>query len=201
MRYPTRRLKTFADVNISNVDKKSSAGQLPIRLCNYTDVYNNDRIRDNRDFMAATATPAQVDAFRLRPGQILITKDSEIAEDIGVSAIVESAGPDLVCGYHLAAITPDLRQTDPRYLFWALKSQQSQDQFTLEASGVTRFGLRLDSIANVALPFPTVDIQRRVADFLDIELGIVHLRGFEYCSPGLVRGFWQASQSVSPLGG
>ncbi len=169
MRFPKRRLKTFADVTVSNVDKNSVPGQIPVRLCNYTDVYRHDRIQDDQDFMAATATPDQVERFRLRPGQTIITKDSETADDIGVPALVESAGPDLLSGYHLAAITPDGTQADPHYVFWALQSSQSRDQFALEASGVTRFGLRLDSIAGLDLPSPPLDLQRRIGLFLNDE--------------------------------
>jgi type I restriction enzyme S subunit len=169
VKYPTRRLKTFADVTVSNVDKKSEPGEIPVRLCNYTDVYRHDRIHDDQDFMAATATPDQVERFRLRAGQTLITKDSETADDIGVPAFVESSGPDLLCGYHLAAITPDAAQADARYLFWALKSSKTRDQFTLGASGVTRFGLRSDSIAGLKLPSPALDLQSRIGLFLNGE--------------------------------
>ena len=141
----TVRLKNVASIRVSNVDKKSYEGETPVRLCNYTDVYYSDRITDDCDFMVATASDAQVEAFALRRGQTLITKDSEAADDIGVPAYVDTEGDGLVCGYHLAQITPT-SAVDPRFLFWAVASRSSQDQFTLGASGVTRFGLRTDCI-------------------------------------------------------
>ena len=39
-----RRLRTVAEMRVSNVDKHTVEGELPIRLCNYVDVYKNDRI-------------------------------------------------------------------------------------------------------------------------------------------------------------
>ena len=42
--WEVRRLKTIASVQLSNVDKKSVEGQESVRLCNYVDVYYNDRI-------------------------------------------------------------------------------------------------------------------------------------------------------------
>ena len=42
--WAVRRLKTIASVQLSNVDKKSVEGQESVRLCNYTDVYYNERI-------------------------------------------------------------------------------------------------------------------------------------------------------------
>ena len=35
--WEVRRLKTFTDVQLSNVDKKSVDGEEPVRLCNYVD--------------------------------------------------------------------------------------------------------------------------------------------------------------------
>ena len=55
-----RRLKTLASVRLSNVDKKSEEGQVPVKLCNYVDVYYNDRITADLEFMHATATAEQV---------------------------------------------------------------------------------------------------------------------------------------------
>ena len=38
------RLRHLADVRNSNVDKKTYQDGIPVRLCNYTDVYYNDYI-------------------------------------------------------------------------------------------------------------------------------------------------------------
>lgn len=163
------RLKHIARVAVSNVDKKSAEGESSVRLCNYTDVYYNDRIRSNFDFMRATASIAQLREFRLVPGDVLITKDSETSDDIAVPARVETSAEDLVCGYHLALIRPDQRRLEPRYLFWTLASTSARDWFSSQATGVTRFGLRTQSIADVPIRLPSLKEQAQVADFLDTE--------------------------------
>jgi type I restriction enzyme, S subunit len=101
-----KRLKRAADVFLSNVDKKSYDGEEPVRLCNYTDVYYNDVITPGLRFMEATASAEQVARFALRAGDTIITKDSETADDIAVSAYVPADIPGVVCGYHLALIRP-----------------------------------------------------------------------------------------------
>ena len=53
-------LKHVADVIISNVDRKSTDGEWPVRLCNYTDVYYHESITADMPFMEATATKDQV---------------------------------------------------------------------------------------------------------------------------------------------
>ena len=58
--------------------------------------------------MNATAGSDEIDRFHLRPGDVLITKDSEAWDDIGVPAFVEGAADNMVCGYHLALLRPFL---------------------------------------------------------------------------------------------
>ena len=41
-----RRLRDVADLRVSNVDKHEKDGEVPVRLCNYVDVYKNDRITE-----------------------------------------------------------------------------------------------------------------------------------------------------------
>jgi type I restriction enzyme S subunit len=81
------------------VDKRTVPGESPIRLCNYVDVYKNDEIRGNMNFMRATATLDEIERFRLKIGDTIVTKDSETADDIGIPAFVEYQAADLVCGY------------------------------------------------------------------------------------------------------
>jgi type I restriction enzyme, S subunit len=163
------QLKRVASVRVSNVDKKSVDGEQPVRLCNYTDVYYRDVIRPEQEFMAATATPEQIRTFRLRPNDVVITKDSETADDIGVPAFVQASAQNLVCGYHLAVIRPTSSVLDGRFLFWSIASTTVREQLALAATGVTRYGLRSDSIGSVAIRCPSLPAQRVVADFLDAE--------------------------------
>lgn len=162
------QLKQVASVSVSNVDKKSSEHERSVRLCNYVDVYKNDLIDASLDFMQATASPSQIRSFGLRAGDTVITKDSETADDIAVPAYVGETVKDLVCGYHLAVARPG-PTVDPKYLFWCLASQSMRDQAAVAATGVTRFGLRQESMRNTFLSLPGLDEQKRIADFLDAE--------------------------------
>jgi type I restriction enzyme S subunit len=163
------RLFQVADAWTSNVDKHTVEGEQPVRLCNYTDVYKNDAITSDLLFMGATATPEQVERFRIAVGDTLITKDSETADDIGIPAFVEYEAPDLICGYHLAIVRPRPGQIEPKFLFWALKSEPTMGQWNVQAAGVTRVGLRSTDLSKVTIPLPPLDEQRRIADFLDAE--------------------------------
>lgn len=177
---PSVPLKRVASIRVSNVDKLTIEGQEPVRLCNYTDVYYRDEIRPDQEFMEATASNDQIATFRLRTGDVLITKDSETADDIAVPAFVAEAAEDLICGYHLAMLRPDPSRVVPRFLYWAIRSDSTRDQFTNAATGVTRYGLRTSEIGGTRIALPSLRQQRAIADFLDNETAsidrTIHLR-------------------------
>lgn len=163
------RLDHVAQAWPSNVDKHSVTGEPPVRLCNYTDVYNNASIVKDMDFMEATASRGQIERFRIAVGDTLLTKDSETADDIGVPAYVEYEAPDLVCGYHLSIVRPIPGVVAPKFLYWALGARPTTGQWAVLASGVTRVGIRAGDLAKVALALPPLDEQRAIADYLDRE--------------------------------
>lgn len=162
------RLKYACQAFPSNIDKKSYEGEEPIRLCNYTDVYYNDRIVDGMNFMEATATAAQIAKFALRAGDTIITKDSETADDIAKAAYVPSDLPGVVCGYHLSIVRPkgDVRGAFVKRLF---DSRYAAACFEVSANGLTRVGLGQYAVDNAAFPWPPVQEQTAIAAFLDRE--------------------------------
>ena len=40
-----RRIRTIAEMRVSNVDKHTNEQEIPVRLCNYVDVYYHDHIK------------------------------------------------------------------------------------------------------------------------------------------------------------
>jgi type I restriction enzyme S subunit len=163
------RLEHVASTWTSNVDKHSVNGQPGVRLCNYTDVYKHSFITSNMAFMQATASAEQIERFRLRLGDTIITKDSETADDIGIPAFVLYEADDLLCGYHLAMVRPNLRAACPKFIFWALGAQPTLRQWAVVASGVTRVGIRSGDLAKATIPLPPLGEQRAIAHYLDRE--------------------------------
>jgi hypothetical protein len=142
--------KRIAFIQSSNVDKIVDAEELPIQLCNYVDVYYNDRITDKLAFSAGSATPREIEKFKLRPCDVVITKDSETPGDIAIPAFVDESAAGVVCGYHLAILRARAAVMRGDFLFWCLKSRPVMEAFSTRAQGITRFGLTLDGLA----PFP-----------------------------------------------
>ncbi|MES1929364.1 restriction modification system DNA specificity domain-containing protein [Salinisphaera dokdonensis CL-ES53] len=161
-----QKLKFFATIRTSNVDKTVSDDEIPVELCNYTDVYYNDRIVPSMEFMRGSATAAEIRKFRLQFGQVIITKDSEGWDDIGIPALVTEDMPGVLCGYHLAIFDPT-NKLDGNYLSWLCRSAPLNNQFKTAANGVTRFGLGQHAMKNAYIALPPIKTQRRIAAFLD----------------------------------
>lgn len=163
------KIKNISQVKPSNVDKKTKANEPHILLCNYTDVYNNEFITRDLDFMKATATHDQIRKLSLKVGDVIITKDSESADDIAVPAIVTENLENVVCGYHLAVIRPNSTIINPKFLFRSFESDRINKQFELGANGVTRFGLGSYPINNAYICYPPLNEQAEIVQYLDIE--------------------------------
>ena len=165
--WDVRRLRNICELRVSNVDKHTKVGEIPVQLCNYVDVYKNDRIRAGMAFMAATATADEIGRFRLQLGDVLITKDSETWDDIGIPALVQEVDDDVVSGYHLALLRPDAVCLHGGFLFRAIESQNVARQLHVRANGVTRYGLSHEAIKSIRFPLPPRSEQASIVRFLD----------------------------------
>ena len=164
--WPTRKLRDIANIRVSNVDKKSHAAETSVKLCNYMDVYTNEYITNEIDFMRASASTAEIQRFSLQRGDVIITKDSETPDDIGVPAVVSDGIEGSVCGYHLCLIRPNDAALNSIYLAKQLATSKVARYFAIHASGSTRFGLPIGAIENIDIPFPPQPEQSKIAEIL-----------------------------------
>lgn len=165
--WDVEKLKHISLVQFSNVDKHTIDGEIPVRLCNYVDVYYNDFITDELNLMTASATGSEIVKFSLKADDVIVTKDSESWEDIAVSAYVPFDIEGALCGYHLAQIHPSQKHLCGKFLFRSISSVGINDQFRIEATGITRFGLSKYCIENSLFPVPPLPEQKEIASFLD----------------------------------
>jgi type I restriction enzyme, S subunit len=161
-----KKLKQVSDVNISNIDKKTKDNEPEVLLCNYVDVYNNEFINAGLEFMKASASIDQIKKMSLQKGDVIITKDSETAEDIAVPALVENDLKGVVCGYHLSIIKPNTEIVLGEFLFREFQSKKINDQFYIAANGVTRFGISTYPIKNSYVLIPPIEEQKIISSYI-----------------------------------
>jgi type I restriction enzyme S subunit len=164
--WEVKRLCSLASVSLSGVDKVAVAGEQPVKLCNYVDVYHNDQITSDLQFMDGTASKHEIEAFTIEAGDVFITKDSEDWKDIAVSAYAPQNLPGVVCGYHLAQLRPYATQAIGSFLAYCFRSDSIANQFRLSANGVTRYGLSLSAIKQGVFPVPPLKEQASIAQMI-----------------------------------
>ncbi|MDO8725730.1 MAG: restriction endonuclease subunit S [Candidatus Methanoperedens sp.] len=168
--WEVQKVKQVSKLLVSNVDKISLQNEMPIRLCNYTDVYKNEVISDKINFMVASATKDEINKFKLKIDDVVITKDSEMWNDIGVPALVDYEAPDLICGYHLAILRPDARKMSGEFLLRCFQDRLLVTQLHIQANGITRYGLSQQAIKDCLVPVPPVNDQFAICKILKSEL-------------------------------
>ena len=167
------KLSEVATFEISNVDKKTKAGELSVHLCNFTDVYYNWAVTEAMEdsFMVATASDNQIKKLSLRKCQVAINKYSETRHYIGIPTYIANDFDNTVLGYHCALITPNPEMLDGRYLNAYLNSSLAKEYFANNASGSgMRYSLPVDAIKNILLYLPSIEVQREIGKiFSDID--------------------------------
>lgn len=170
------KLGDVCEVLVSGVDKKTHKDELPVRLCNYMDVYNNEFITSDLDFMSATASDQEIEKYTLQIGDVIITKDSETREDIANSAVVLETSSDLICGYHLAILRPLPSQVNGIFLSKLVNSFDVHKHFVSYANGATRYGLSNSAITDAKIFIPSIKEQEKISElFLVIDEEIKNL--------------------------
>ncbi|HCG7073004.1 TPA: restriction endonuclease subunit S [Vibrio parahaemolyticus] len=159
-------LNDFSKVIVSPVDKKTVEGEIPVELCNYTDVYYNTNITQKLTFMKATAKQSEIDKFTLEVDDVIITKDSETPGDIAVPALVSEDLNGVVCGYHLAIVRTDKQQADGAFINYLFSMPKTRYYFFTLATGATRFGLSIGGINKAHFCLPPLEEQQKIASVL-----------------------------------
>lgn len=158
------RLDECCQIALSSIDKKSKSNEKPIKLCNFTDVYYNWNIYSSMtdEFMEATASDKNIDTFSLKQGDVVITKDSETRDDIGMAAFVYEDLPNTVLGYHCALIRP-LHSVDGSYLNAFLNSYLGRKHFENQASGSgQRYTLTKEALGSIKIPLIPIHQQKAI---------------------------------------
>ena len=170
--WKVKRLRYIANVKPSGVDKNTNEGEIPVKLCNYVDVYKNEKISKLINFMNATATSDEIVKYELKSGDVLITKDSEDWNDIAVPAFVSQKMPGVICAYHLAIVRPI--DIEGEFLYKTFLAESIVNQFRVSANGVTRYGLSRGAIKDGWFPIPPQKEQYKIIEYINQKLFKIH---------------------------
>jgi len=162
-----KRLKYTTKFQLSTVDRHEKDDEIKVSICHYPHVYKNEKITSTTELSSGTCSTKELKKFRLKKNDVLITKDSETPDEIGVPSFVEKDFENTVCGYHLAQLTSDKTQLSGEFLFRFMQSDFVNAFFETESNGITRYGLGKDSIGNLRILLPSILLQKAISDFLE----------------------------------
>ncbi|NDD66436.1 restriction endonuclease subunit S, partial [bacterium] len=155
-------LKHISNVELSSVDRHEYEDEKRVNICHYPDVYRNEYIDSKSALPSGTCSDNEFEKFSLRRGDILLTKDSESPDDIGIPTFVIEDLDNTVCGYHLAIIRMKSSDFHSEFIYRYLESKSVKDYFYISSSGITRFGLGKGSIENLKVVAPPEDEQKQI---------------------------------------
>ena len=164
------KLKHVADISFSSVDRHEIETEISVSICHYPNAYKNDKLFLDTDLSVGTCSESEFEKYQLRKGQVIITKDSESANDIGIPTYVTETFENAVCGYHLAILDSKSSLINGEYLFRFLQTNVVKGYFETESNGVTRFGLGKPSIENLYVPLVSVDVQFAIIKRINAEI-------------------------------
>lgn len=117
------------------------------------------------DVKTMNFTDAEMETYRLRSGDILLSEASGSANEVGKPAIWSGEIAD--CAFQNTLIRVRPNGADSRYLLHYFGFCASSGRFAKNSRGVGIFHLGRKALAQWELPLPPIEEQRRIAELLD----------------------------------
>lgn len=117
------------------------------------------------DVKSMNFTDAEMDTYRLEPGDLLLGEASGSATEVGKPALWQGEVEE--CAFQNTLIRVRPREADSRYLLHYFGYCASTGAFARAARGVGIYHLGRKALAEWQIPLPAIDEQRRIAMVLD----------------------------------
>ena len=138
-----------------------------IPFISYTDVYKHRALRKEDITALVECTPAEVEKLRVLRGDVLFTRTSETAEDVGWSAVMlDDIGDCVFNGFTIKA-TPKTDELLPEYCAYCFATDDFRNYVTTHCAFTTRASLTGSTIAEYQMAIPDINVQQRITNVLD----------------------------------
>ena len=133
----------------------------------YTDVYNHRTLRKKDITALVECTEDEKKRLKVSRGDVLFTRTSETAEDIGWSSVMLDDMDDCVFNGFTIKATPKTKELLPEYCAYCFSTSDFRQYVTKHCAFTTRASLTGNTIAQYRMTIPPLDIQSRIVNVLD----------------------------------
>ena len=162
--WKNRKLGDLLDFkNGMNTDKSQyGSGQ---KFVNVMDVFNNDEIDNNKIIGRVNASEKQLSNYKIKYGDILFNRTSEVFDEIAMSAVYIDNGLATFGGFVIRGrpITKELNVSFCIYLF---QSQNFRKQAIRMGQGAIRSNIGQKDLAKIEIQYPPLQEQKKIAKIL-----------------------------------
>ncbi|MCL4418418.1 MAG: restriction endonuclease subunit S [Actinobacteria bacterium] len=165
--WATSKLKYLSEVYSSTVDRYIYDDEIQVSICHYPDVYKNEFVDEDTLLNKGSCNQVEFKRFQLEKGLVILTKDSETPDDIGIPCYIEKNLSNVVCGYHLSIIKTNNNHINSKFLFRFIQSDKVRCHFEVQSKGIIRFSLGKSIIENLFVNLPPLPEQQQIVEYLD----------------------------------
>ena len=133
----------------------------------YTDVYNKRVLRKEDISALVECTPSELEKLKVTRGDVLFTRTSETAEDVGWSSVMlDDIGACVFNGFTIRA-KPKTDRLLPEYCAYCFSTDEFRQYATSRCAFTTRASLTGNAIAEYNLAVPSITEQHEIVNILD----------------------------------
>ena len=146
---------------------KKDFGMGDAKFITYMNVYSNIAIDTS---MAETVNVSKDEKQNsIQYGDVLFTGSSETPEECGMSSVVTEnvSEPIYLNSFCFGFRINDISVFDVHFLKHLFRGSMLRNQIVKTANGVTRFNVSKKKMADVTIPIPPIEEQRRIVSILD----------------------------------
>ncbi|MBT4838360.1 MAG: restriction endonuclease subunit S, partial [Methylococcales bacterium] len=155
----------FVDGPFGSDLKSSDYKDIGIPLIQLNNIRDSKHLIQNMKFITDKKKQELIRHLAI-PGDVVIAK---MAEPVARSAIVANNFAEYVIVADCVKMTPNLKLIDLSYLVWAINCDNVRINAELVATGTTRIRVNLGELKKLKIPYPPIEEQTQIANFLDHE--------------------------------
>ncbi|TXJ37813.1 restriction endonuclease subunit S [Brachyspira aalborgi] len=163
------KLGDIGTITATGVDKKINDNETPIKLLNYLDVFNRNKLYEKEISYMTTATEKQLEKCNIRKGDLFITPSSEDKKGIAKSSVAMEDFKNTVYSYHIIRVRFN-KEIDLKFKSYMCDTDffHRQAYRLCDGSG-QRYFIKLDNFRNMEICIPkSIEEQEKIGGYLSL---------------------------------